>query len=470
MRGIIIRFVCYLFLCVVFSCTSNNDNVVDDQGICEINFDDKTLVSISEIIEPDLTIKQGLVSQKSDTVRVMRDGRAIGVIILGDPIQVAQAEDEEPWGYFQFPYISRTENNNVIVTWQMKEDSHTAYGDNLSIGRRMSKDEGLHWEPWDELYYQKARFGVELSNGNYLQIYIPESKDIGTYPNFPEPVNGSPINGYQFYLESELPEELKGVYFEVWEKYNGQVKIEHCKLNDPGLLRYAINSLMPVYWRGDIKKQKDNTLVAGVYGTYYQNLNGSVKKCGVSFYKSVDNGNNWDLIGKIPFNNDYSVFDGNEGFSEPTFEILKDGSWMCVMRTGSFLPMYKSFSIDNGAHWTTPEPFIANGVDPSLMLLENGVLCLSSGRPGLQLRFCFDGSGRNWTEPIEMLPFMDENGVYSRDVNEWCSCGYANIMVVDESTFYIVYSDFNTRNENGEKRKSIIFRKITTLLNPNITN
>ena len=453
--------------CALISACSNceRDSVdIFDETI----FNNPELVSISEIIEPDLTIKQGFVSQRSDTVRVMRDGRAIGIVILGEPVVVAQAEEEEQWGYFQFPYIFRTDNNNVIVTWAMREDSHTAYGDDdQSFGRRMSKDEGNHWEPWDYLYYQKGRSGVELPNGNFLQIFTPESRDIRDYPDFPKPVNDTPINGYQFFRESELPDELKGVYFEVWEMDKGEAYVYHSQLNDPGLLRYALNCYMPVYWRGELKKLKDNTLVTGVYGTFYQNQDGSVKNWGVSFYKSVDNGHVWDLIGKISFNNDSSVFEGREGFGEPSFEILKDGTWLCVMRTGSFAPMYKSFSTDNGVNWSTPEPFTANGVDPSLVLLRNGVLFLASGRPGLQLRFCFEGDGKNWTEPIEMLPFMDENGDFNRDdLNSGASCGYANVLVVDESTFYIVYSSFNTKNKNEEKRKSIIFRKVKTLLNP----
>ena len=76
----------------------------------------------------------------------------------------------------------------------------------------------------------------------------------------------------------------------------------------------------------------------------------------------------------------------------------------------------------------------------------------------------------NWTEPIEMFPFLDENGKYSTDVYHGVSCGYAELLIVNDNTFYIVYSDFNTRNENGEKRKSIFFRKIVTLPNPDKTD
>ena len=33
----------------------------------------------------------------------------------------------------------------------------------------------------------------------------------------------------------------------------------------------------------------------------------------------------------------------------------------------------------------------------------------------------------------------------------------------DDDTFYMVYSDFRTKNQSGEYRKSIIFRKIQVI-------
>ena len=91
-----------------------------------------------------------------------------------------------------------------------------------------------------------------------------------------------------------------------------------------------------------------------------------------------------------------------------------------------------------------------------LMTLDNGVLVLASGRPGMQLRICLDGDGKTWTEPIEMLPFMDDKGKYF----EWWTCGYPSLLKNDNNSFYLVYSDFRTKNKDGDFRKAIIFRKI----------
>ena len=52
---------------------------------------------------------------------------------------------------------------------------------------------------------------------------------------------------------------------------------------------------------------------------------------------------------------------------------------------------------------------------------------------------------------------MDEDGKYDIWSN---SCGYSNLLKLDDKTFYMVYSDFNSKDEKGEFRKAIMFRKI----------
>ena len=118
-------------------------------------------------------------------------------------------------------------------------------------------------------------------------------------------------------------------------------------------------------------------------------------------------------------------------YVEPAFEILADGTFICVMRTGMVTPMLKSFSYDNGRTWTVPEPFTPNGVDPNLLLLQNGVLVLASGRPGVQLRFSFDGKGDSWSEPLDLIPFMHEDGSYNTNV----SCSYPALLAETANSF-----------------------------------
>ena len=405
-----------------------------------------------------LQIKEGLLSQEAQRISYLKDDKEYAVIKLSEPVIIAQAQQEERWGYFQFPSIGIAEQGTLVVSWQMNADTEKAYG--TKTGREpvpmISKDKGKTWQPQDKKYNRYVRgYNVRLDDGRVLQVVNPKAKDMNTYKRSVKAV--SKKGGTSFYRMDKLPEELQGVYLN-YENPDNTVKSIHARINDPELLRASTQDLMPVVWWGNIKQQSDGALVAGVYPTYYLDSNGKVMPGSVSFYKSNDKGQSWDILGKIPFVND-GIADklGDGCFEEPAFEILADGSFICVMRSGSTSPMYETYSTDGGKTWTTPEPFTPNGVKPMLMRLKNNVLVLASGRPGVQLRFNLDGLGKEWTDPIDMVPFMNDNGTYTRDV----SCGYVSFVELDDDSFYMVYSDFTTKNEEGETRKSIMGRKVT---------
>lgn len=404
-----------------------------------------------------LEINEGILSTKKQKIIYKKYGKRVATIELSKPVMVAQAEQEERWGFYQFPSIGKASDGTLIVKWHMQEDSHKTYG---KIGRRytpmMSKDNGLSWEPQDKDYYAPAHgYNGFMRNGQLIQINTPQSKDIQYYKGFPKPVA---IKGDRaYYTVSQLPEDLQGVYISIHGEGQKPQNI-HASLNDPGLLRNSIGDLFPLVWWGEIKQLADQSLVAGIYPAVYLDNLGNVMPSSVSFYRSEDNGHSWDIVGRIPFCYDgIADVQGDKEYDEPTFEVLKDSTFICVMRTGSTSPMYKSFSYDRGKTWTKPLSFTPNGVNPKLRLLKNEVLVLASGRPGVQIRFSFDGTGNTWSEPIDMIPFMNKDDTYVRDV----SCGYSSIIENDENSFFIVYSDFTTKNEQGQERKSIWFRKIT---------
>lgn len=454
----------FLFSCTCCSC---NDNVVEEQDKDKLDFDDPSYVSIVEETIPNLVIKQHYVSEKEEIIKIQRGNETVALVKMGEPIVAAQADEVYEWGYFQFPKIYKVEDGNIMLKWQMKADSYLEYGSD-SNGRLVSKDNGVTWGVAEKKYYHRDHAYCVLNNGNILQVFWPDSKDTKLYPDLPLPVNSEPVGGRFFYYESELPADLQGVFFECWNKQTGEVSVFRGQINDPELLRYSYSSdgLMPIFWDGTIKNNNDGSLIAGVYPANYLNYNGKVLCDGITFYKSVDLGNHWDKTGTITYRSDEDAVtydgleEGYEGYNEPVFEILKDGTLLCVMRTGFYTPMYKSFSKDGGYHWSKPEAFTSNGVSPNMILLDNGVLVLSSGRPGVQLRFNIDGDGDKWTEPIEMLPFMDENGQYADRIRLWPTCGYTSLMAVDDHTFYFVWSDFTRKNKEGMERKTIMFRKI----------
>lgn len=378
------------------------------------------------------------------------------IITLSEPVVVYQADEPAEWGPYQFPSIGKASDGTLIVGWNMSQDSHKSYGNpnGRKITPMMSKDNGRTWVPRDKDYHELRGVNkVRLQNGKILTIVTPASKDITAYKEFPKAVGKR--GNMSFYQMDKLPDEFQGVYIS-----NGGQSI-HAKLNDPGALRYAIDNLMPVQWWGIIKEVKDGTLIGGTYPNYYLDEDGNVAPSQVCFYQSNDGGSEWTVIGKVPFNPTFDVKDNdivrNYGdYEEPAFEILADGTYICVMRTGMVTPMLKSFSYDNGRTWTIPEPFTPNGVDPRLLLLKNGVLVLASGRPGVQLRFSFDGKGESWSEPLDLIPFMHEDNSYETNV----SCSYPALLEESTNSFYIVYTDFTINNDEGERRKTILFRRV----------
>lgn len=408
--------------------------------------------------EDSLSIREGILSRTAQRILYFRDGRRVAKIELSAPIKIAQAEQEEEWGYFQFPVIGLTKEGYLFVDWQMNSDSYKSYG--TSTDRKytpmVSKDGGKTWLPQDKGYKVFSNnYNAKLQNGSELQIKTPKSKEVKAYSNFPKVVVSK--GKYSYYYEKSLPDDLQGIYFSYTDKENKTKEI-HAHIQDPGLLRESVNGYMPIVWWGNIKQLSDGSLVAGVYPNHYLDQEGNLLQSSISFYHSIDEGNSWVNIGRIPFVKDgISNVKGDGEFTEPAFEILKDSTFVCIMRSGSSSPMYQSFSYDRGRTWTKPNPFTPNGVKPKLLLLNNGVLALVSGRPGIQIRFSLDGTGRKWTEPIDMIPFMNEDGTYTRDV----SCGYPSVLDADDNSFYLVYSNFTTKNESQKIRKTIWFRRVT---------
>lgn len=413
-----------------------------------------------------LQLKQGYISKTADTIRIKQGNNVIAAVLLSEPVVVAQAEKEEKWGFFQFPIVFRDKERNLIVKWQMRSDSQEGYGKD-SYGRKISYDEGKTWHSIISTNFDQVRHRVELRNGDIIQVKDIAAKPVNSYTSFPNPVNPSSIANTFFYLEEEVPNDLQGVYLQKWHKSNNQTENIHSTLEDNGLLRYSVDGSMPIVWWGDIKELPNGFLLAGMYGGHYQNSKGITLRTSVTFYQSQDGGYSWRAISRIPYlpidgqNYEDYEFDGDDGFTEPTFEILKENTYMCVMRTSSRTPMYKTFSFDGGKNWSRPEPFTQNGVMPNLLKLENGMIALTSGRPGIQLRICVNGDGLTWTEPIEFIQFMGEDGIH--DIWE-DTCGYTNLLEKDSSSFYVVYSDFTRLDENGKQRKSIIFREVKVLL------
>lgn len=418
------------------------------------------------------SIHEGIIANHAKTIKFEGEGHIKAKVLLEEPVVVSQSNIPLEWGYYQFPSIFRLYDGNLLVTWQMKEDAIAAYAKaDIGKNKMLSTDNGKTWIDYDNRYSQEQYlYSVKRSNGECLRIISYIKKANSQNEGFPKPVFQYDDNGEQvaFYRETELPSNLQGLNLHKWQYSSAaptDIKWMHFPYNDKYLYK-CISDDHIFLWVGHMLELSNKEVIAYSSTSYHTDNDSTILPSGISFYKMNERNNTFDFLGEIPYEPDLKAnsrmfLSKSIGFSEPALVEMSNGNLLCVARStmvDDLTPMYKSISKDGGITWSKPEAFTPNGVYPNLIRLGNGTLVLSSGRPGVQLRFCFDGNDKKWTEPIEMMPFPMVNGVIDTFGG---SCGYTYLLPIDDNSFFIAYSYFDKRISRGKYMKSIICRKIT---------
>jgi hypothetical protein len=81
--------------------------------------------------------------------------------------------------------------------------------------------------------------------------------------------------------------------------------------------------------------------------------------------------------------------------AEPAVVKLGGGKMMGIMRIAPFQPFVQVFSEDNGKTWSKEREIEEGSVCPDLVLMSNGLIACSYGRPTSCLMFSADG-GKTW--------------------------------------------------------------------------
>ncbi|MBI2192263.1 MAG: exo-alpha-sialidase [Planctomycetes bacterium] len=143
---------------------------------------------------------------------------------------------------------------------------------------------------------------------------------------------------------------------------------------------------------GNILATKDGRHLTTLYGKAAGD-----PKWNVYAVTSPDGGRTWEFLSMVGEWKD--VPEQPEGPDESNTARLPDGRLLCVYRVGSGRThlYHKSYSRDEGTTWTKATPVQeAWSVEPQLVRLENGLILLTGGRPGLFLWVCGDGEGNTW--------------------------------------------------------------------------
>ncbi len=361
---------------------------------------------------------------------------------LGPAWLVAAGPSEEHrWGRWQFPSLEAGTNGELLLFVHVEPDSAASYGKARKI--YVSTNNGRTWR--EDPGAPKRPYGLLLPNGERLRTDTVPATPV---TQIPLPTQHAERVSYktpfQLYLLNDLPSQLRNIFF---QRYTTRWTPESHPLNDPEALRYATGGLIPQIWWGDMKVLKDNSLVALTY-PYYHASQPSPYTSAAS-YRSADNGNTWQKIGHILYNEPDRRRDG---FTEPALELLPNGDLLAILRTtdgNGIGPMYKALSHDQGRTWSKPEAFTETGVLPRLLQLKNGVLVLASGRPGVDLRFSTD-YGQTWSPPTTLVPVPDKSKIQAD------SCGYTSLLPLGKDRFLIAYSWFTPPSGS----KSIYVREV----------
>lgn len=456
------RFIVFSLIIICICACSKNDNYTENDNNSEelSEFDNIEGVIYNDDYQfSDVsTIRQGLVCDHASKIHYYKQGELMATIYLSEPITIAQSEKAEDWGIFQFPSIMKVSDSTLLVRWSMHIDEQESWGKTAEakISSRVSFDNGQTWAEPTSAYDipDRGESFWYFKNGDWISTQTPEVVSITNYSTFPDPIGE--YGGKSYYKMYDLPNELQGAYLTYYK--NGERQQFQARLDDPEAIRYASQGFINVLWLGSFLELDDNSIVASIYSNRIRE--NTITPSGISVYKTLDKGENWYLLSDIPYpRSEWKEDKDVEGFSEPVLLELGDGSLLCVIRSTEWLdnkPLYKSTSNDGGHSWSEPLAFTSNGCAPRLIKLKNGVVVLTSGRPGVQLRFCVDGKANEWTNPIEMMNFLDEEG----NIDPLTTCGYSSIIKAGNNSFFLVYSVFKEKERYYNYKKTILFRKV----------
>ena len=185
-------------------------------------------------------------------------------------------------------------------------------------------------------------------------------------------------------------------------------------------------------------------------------LVGYGKKKGEHFYRSFllaseDGGHIWRYFSTIGLADPALTAspDRYEGPNETTVTRLTDGDLMAVYRVGSGIAWHlrRTYSHDGGRTWSPVDTLPAYSVRPALLRSANGVVALSTGRPGIDLWLAGDARARQW-QRIDIVAHHNAwapdasyriGSTGSGDTLRWQTDAYTNMVEVAPNRLLLIY-------------------------------
>mgnify|MGYP006290640663 CR=1 FL=1 len=313
------------------------------------------------------------------------------------------------------PHVFRLENGTLLLTFHVQADQHFAKRINLR-----SKDNGETWERMPQRNHREMAWG-ETAGGKILAY------DRDTFEQSPGVYIGA-------YAVSEDGGETFGrvecctVFVDGTSSTDYPVSPAHYPPEDHPLRKFfrpLPSFYQPIVQKASVRRgfsfwryllEEDGRLITAMQGRFHGDV--ATRTICVA---SDDEGKSWHFVSTIAYPHDKRL----NGMCEPVMRRVADGSLLCVIRRGPKEPLAQCRSTDGGLTWSEPELLPGHGVDPDLLLMSNGVLACTYGRPGLHIMFSEDGCGYSWG--------------YRTVIGTWGSSAYTGITELSPGKLLLLY-------------------------------
>jgi hypothetical protein len=221
--------------------------------------------------------------------------------------------------------------------------------------------------------------------------------------------NMSPSIGTTTFGELPGSAPVVALGFSSWKSGTFTMKnwISYGYYNAEILRRYQCDITFPFepnscYFHRTLITSSNGILIATAYG---KREGASNSECWL--FKSNDYGKTWNFLSTAVQKESWMLGDGAP--SEPVMVRLKNGNLLLVARNGNIgppvpqpeseVPMVYVISYDDGLTWTQPVSLGTPGVGQDMVVIDDGRVVLSYGRPNVYIRVA-DATGTNWGSPI----------------------------------------------------------------------
>lgn len=395
-------------------------------------------------------------------------------VTVGDPVMIDQYQGPETDANEQthhFCGLIRAGNGDLIALYSLRRDAAWPKDAPLkeflkkNVGYRISTDDGRTWSPQREMDYGGVDGGT-LADGTVL---IPTSWSTSSWwvneHEMRVMINRSADGGRTWARDEDV--RVRFPASRTLKRYPPACK------GDPD--RSSMG-----FWVSPILLVDGGKALATMSGPFAETgPHRRNDQCSSVLVETRDGGHSWNFVSCIAGDKP----SGHRGFFGTALTVLENGDLLAVAQTEDAEPriMMQCWSRDGGRTWTEPIPApglpVVDPIDrhyttpdgvacsfngafhhPVLARLENGVLALTYGRPGIQVAFNQDGTGRFWEEVVDIVPRAAPYSYGPYDVTS----GKPGLVPIGPDRLLLVYDVYNYAERPTDPRLNTVFvRELT---------